>query len=90
MLAEYLVILPFIFIESVSQQVFIDSSELPLLSHNCVGTYEWSDMGSCSQGDLQSKRGDNYALKWRHNKNNKREIRTFGLGIFLTHSKMGY
>lgn len=38
-LAECLIILPFIFIESVNQQVFIDPLELPLLSNNCVGSY---------------------------------------------------
>lgn len=38
-LAECLIILPFIFIESVSQQVFIDPLEVALLSNKCVGTY---------------------------------------------------
>lgn len=83
-LAECLIILPFIFIESVSQQVFIDPLEVAPLSNKCVGTYQWLDTVSCPQGDLQSNRGDNYPLKWiLINKNNKREIRKFVLRIFL-------
>lgn len=90
MLAECLIILPFIFIESVSQQVLIDPLEVALLTNTCVGTYLQLDTVSCPQGDLQSNRGDNYPFKWiLINKNNKREIRKFGLGIFLLHWKNG-
>ena len=38
-LLKCLIILPFIFIESVSQQVFIDPLEVALLSNKRVGPY---------------------------------------------------
>ena len=89
-LAECLIILPFIFIESVSQQVFIDPLEVALLSNKCVGTYQWLDTVSCPQGDLQSNGGDNYPLKWiLINKNHKREIRKLGLGFLFFFSFFG-
>lgn len=91
MLAECLIILLFIFIESGSQQVFIDLPEVAQLSNKCLGSYYWLDTVSCPQGDLQSNQGDNYPLKWTLvNKYHKREVRKFGLEILLTHWKMRY